>query len=447
MSRKNGLEDVLEEVRTDSKVGGDGSEFEFKSVDPEPIPGMEKIPKMDFVPLGMEEPVYNEPTKQDLEPLTRISVSPVEYLKTDEERSLFLDRIRYQLRKLPFSNTNLFILQVSAMIALYITITVNFYINSPENSILGEIGGFRNFLLWDSSLSASVLAIGVGTLMGGLFAYIKGMEMAKKTQFSIVLMRIIAGTIIIISFFFILVPLFQIEQLDFNNLQLFAEYVVMPSVYVLLLLAFSSAVIFGVYGLLTGESSSVSLSTALIFLQMTLSFNQFAIESNDLVAMFTDESRIVLFSMAYLAYVELSYAVSKFSADWKRTSKYDHRTGETTFTNLLGHTINVYIVFFVGIIIATYIMAMFTTHIDTLFAYIISPGMEDSIVHTTIYGKLLFVIIFFGIIAILKGLVPAKDYIQGKMNVSQEEIEIPMTIVEHSEQGESILVESFQNIR
>ncbi|MCK4613832.1 MAG: hypothetical protein KAU14_03430 [Thermoplasmata archaeon] len=385
---------------------------------------------MDFVPLGMEEPVVREPTRKDLEPLREVEVRPVEYLKGKEERSLFLSIRRYRPRKLPFSNTNIFVLQITAMIALFITITVNFYINPPENSILGEVSGFEDFLVWGTPLGASLLAIFCGTAIGGLAAYIKDMNLQKKTKLSMYLIQIIAASIGVITFFFIIVPLFDIKYLNFNNLELFAEYVMVPSVYFFFLLVFSSAVIFGVFGLLTGQTGPISLSTALIFLQIFLSFDSFAIESNDLVELFREESRITLFSIAYLAYVELSFAVSRFARDWRRTSRYDHRTGETTFTSLLGKTINLYIVFFIGIIIATYLMAMFSTHLDDLFSYFISPAMRDSIEHSTIYGKLMFVLLFFGLIALLKGIVPAKEYIKGKMNVTAEEIEVPMTIVE-----------------
>lgn len=410
------------------------SEYEFISLQPDRIPGAEEMPRMEFVPRGMETPVYPEPTKKDLEPLREVSVTPMDYLRTPEERSFFLSRVRYRIGVLPFSNTNIFILQVAAIIALYITIAVNFYISAPETSILEDAEGFTDFLLWDSAFGASVIAILFGSVIGGFGAYAKGLSMQTKTLWSMRLMQAIAVTIGFITVFFIFVPFFEIDWLDFNNLEIFMNYVIIPSVYLALLLMFSAAVIFGVYGLLTSSTGPISLSTALIFMQIFLGVNSFRIESDNLYSLFLDESRIALFSMAYLAYVELSFAVSKFSIDWKRTRKYDHRTGERTFTFLLGHTINLYILFFIGIIIATYLMAMFSTNLDWVFARFITPAMEDSISHSTIYGKILFTLLFFGTIGFVKGIIPVKEYIEGRMNISGEDVEIPMTIVDESEQ-------------
>ncbi len=389
--------------------------------------------RMEFIPKGMENTVSPRPTKKDMEPLRQVSVTPMDYLRTPEERSFFLSRVRYRIGVLPFSNTNIFILQVSAIIALYITIAVNFYINAPETSVLEEVEGFTDFLLWDSAFGASVIAIFFGTAVGGFGAYVKGLSMTTKTLWSLRLMQVIAAAIAFITVFFIFVPFFEIDRLDFGNLEIFMDYIIIPSIYLSLLLMFSAAVILGVYGLLTGSTGPISLSTALIFLQITLALNSFSIESDDLYTLFTEESKIALFSMAYLAYVELSFAVSKFAIDWRRTRRYDHRTGERTFTFLLGHTINLYILFFIGIIIATYLMAMFSTNLDWIFSRFTTPAMEDSITHSTIFGKILFTLIFFGIIGFIKGIIPVKEYIQGRMNISGEEVEIPMTIVEESE--------------
>ena len=390
---------------------------------------------MEFVPQGMSATQPYIPTKKDMEPLREVAVSPLDYLKTSEERNLFLSRFRYQIRKLPFTNTNIFVLQMSAIISLYIAVAVNFYINSPETSILEEIDGFNDFLLWNSSFGASVIAIFFGTLVGSVGAYIKGWTMQAKTRLSMYLMQAIAASIAIITIFFIFVPFFDIKWLNHNNLEIFMNWVIIPSIYFTILLAFSAAVIFGVYGLLTGSTGPISLSTALIFLQVTLALNAFSIESNDLYQLFIEENRIVIFSLSYLAYVELSFAVSKFALDWRRTQRYDHRTGETTFTNLLGHTINVYIIFFIGIIIGTYLLALFSTNLDVIFSYFVTPAMDNSVEHTTIFGKVLFALIFFGLIGIIKGVIPVKEYIEGRMNVSDEDVAIPMTIVEESEQA------------
>jgi len=419
--------------------GPSQSDFQFTSIKPGKIPGSEEMPRMEFVPQGMEYAMPRVPTRKDLEPLREVAVTPLDYLHTKEERSLFISRIRFHIGKLPFTNTNIFILQVAAIIALYITIAVNFYINPPESSLMEEIEGFQEFLLWNSSLGASLIAISFGTIMGGLGAYAKGLNLKTKTRISMYLMQIIAGSIVFITIFFIIIPFFEIEsfyfiRLDYNNLEIFMRFVIIPSIYLTFLLMFSAAVILGVYGLLTGSTGPISMSTALIFLQITLALNAFSIETEDLYNMFMEESRIAIFSIAYLAYVELSFAVSKFAIDWRRTTRYDHRTGETTFTNLLGHTINLYIIFFIGIIIATFFMALFSTNIDWLFTRFFTPAMEDSIEHSTILGKVLFTLIFFGIIGLAKGIIPVKEYIEGRMNVSDEEVVIPMTIVEESEQ-------------
>lgn len=418
---------------------GTGPEYDFTPLKPEPIPGAEHIPRMEFVPRGMEDPTHPEPTKKDLEPLRNVSVTPMDYLRTHEERSLFLSRVRYRIGALPFSNTNIFILQVAAIISLYITIAVNFHINDPQTSIFGELWeAFTDYLLWDSPLEASIYVILFGSFVGGSGAYIKGLSIQTKTRWSMFLMQVIAVAIAFITVFFILVPAFQIERLDFGNLEIFMNYIIIPSVFLTLLLVFSAAIIFGVYGLLTGSTGPISMSTALIFLQVIAAVNEFAIETDDLYSLFVEEGSIVLFSMAYLAYVELSFAVSKFAIDWRRTRRYDYRTGEDTYTRLLGHTINLYIVFFIGIIILTYFMAMLSTNLDWLFSRLTTPAMEDSIEHSTILGKILFALIFFGVIAFVKGIIPVKEYIEGRMNVTDEDIEDPMTIMEEIEEGASL---------
>jgi hypothetical protein len=274
-------------------------------------------------------------------------------------------------------------------------------------------------------------------VVGGFGAWMKGLSMRIKTQWSMFLMQVIAGAIAFITIFFIFVPFFGIDWLDWEgvggNLEIFMNFVIIPSIYLSLLLLFSAAVILGVYGLLTGSTGPISLSTAMIFLQIAASVNSFQIQSDDLFFLFMDEWRIAVFSMAYLAYVELSFAVSKFAIDWKRTTRYDHRTGENTFTNLLGNTINLYITFFIGIIIATFFLAMLSTNLDWLFSQFTTPAIEDSISHSTIFGKTLFALLFFGTLGFIKGIIPVKEYIEGRMNVTGEEIEIPMTIVEESE--------------
>lgn len=418
---------------TPGTVAPQDGDFEFSSLEPEAIPGAREMPRMEFVPRGMEESAQYSPTKKDMEPLREVAISPMDYLRTPEERSLYLDRRRFTLGLLPFTNTNIFILQIAAIIALYITIAMNFYINAPETSIFEEIEGLTSFLLWNSALGASFIAITFGTVVGGFGAYVKGLSMRTKTRWSMILMQFIAGAIAFITVFFIFVPFFEVNWLDFGNLEIFMTYVIIPSIYLSLLLLFSSAVILGVYGLLTGSTGPISLSTAMIFLQIAASVNAFTIGSDDLYNLFVKEGRIVLFSMAYLAYVELSFAVSKFAIDWKRTKRYDHRTGEQTFTLLLGHTINLYIVFFIGIIIATFLLAMFSTNLDWIFANFTTPAMEDSISHSTIYGKVLFAFIFFGFLGFVKGIVPVKEYIDGRMNVTGEEIVSPMTIVDESQ--------------
>jgi len=93
--------------------GEAGSNYDFTSLEPESIPGAEKIPRMEFVPRGMENPSFPEPTKKDLEPFREVSVTPMDYLRTHEERSLFLSHVRFRISSLPFSNTNIFILQAA----------------------------------------------------------------------------------------------------------------------------------------------------------------------------------------------------------------------------------------------------------------------------------------------------------------------------------------------
>jgi hypothetical protein len=415
------------------------SDFEYTSLEPERIPGAGDMAKMEFVPRGMEHHTEYAPTKKDMEPLREVAVSPMDYLRTPEERANYLDRRRFTIRMLPFTNTNIFILQIAAIMALYITIAMNFSINDPESSLFGEIGGLDEFLLWDSAVGASFIAISFGTAVGGFGAWMKGLSMRTKTQWSMFLMQAIAGAIAFITVFFIFVPFFDIKWLNHGNLEFFMNYVIIPSIYFSLLILFSAAVILGVYGLLTGSTGPISLSTAMIFLQIAASVNSFQIQSDDLYFLFFDEWRIVLFSMAYLAYVELSFAVSKFAIDWKRTTRYDHRTGEQTFTNLLGSTINLYITFFIGIIIATFIMALFSTNLDWIFSQFTTPAIEDSISHSTIYGKTLFALIFFGILGFVKGIIPVKEYIEGRMNVTGEEIDIPMTIVEESDRDPAVM--------
>jgi len=430
----------MEEIPDDFDFEDEG--FKFKSVEPEPIPGVEKPPTLDFVPIGMEEPVIEEPTPEDLRPLREVEISPVQYLKRKDELSLFLSRLRFRLQKLPFSNTSIFFLQLTAITALYMTVALNFYINPPESGFLGTIGGISEFFIWGSAAGGSLISIIFGTLTGGGFAYLKGINMHKKNMFSAYAMRVIASLIVFISFFFIIVPVFHIKFLDFNNLDIFMNYIIIPTAYLMFLLIFSAAVIFGVYGLLTGQMGSVSLSSAIIFLQVTLSLNSFALTTSNLSEvfltspseLFIEEGKITLFSLSYLAYVELSFAVSRFTENWKRTSRYDHRTGEDMFTRLLGHTVNLYIVFFAGILLATYFMMVVAIHMDDLFGIFLTPAMADSVEHSTVQGKVLFVLLFFGLIGLIKGFVPAKEYIKGKMNVTSEEIENPMTIVEMEEE-------------
>ena len=134
--------------------------FDFTPLKPERIQGAEHVPRMEFVPKGMEEPSHHDPTKKDLEPFREVAVTPMDYLRTHEERSLFLSHVRYRIGALPFSNTNIFILQVAAIISLYITIAVNFHINDPQTSILGELWPeFNDYLLWNSPLQAAIIVI------------------------------------------------------------------------------------------------------------------------------------------------------------------------------------------------------------------------------------------------------------------------------------------------
>ena len=412
--------------------------FTFKPVEPEPIPGIEKPPTLDFVPVGMEEPYRAEPTPDDLKPLRKVEISPVQYLKHRDEISLFLSRLRFKLQKLPYSNTSIFLVQLTAIFALYLTVTLNFYLNPPESGILGTIPALHQFLSWGSAASGSLISIGFGTLVGGGFAYLKGLSIKKKNRYILHTLRIIVGSIVFIFIFFIIVPLFHIRALDFNNLSFFRKYIIIPSLYLIILLAFSAAVSFGVYGLLTGQMGSVSMSTAIIFLQLTLSFNSFTITTQQLTNLFLtsrselvlEEGKVTLFSLSYLAYVELSFSVSKFASNWKLTSKYDHRTGEDRFTRLLGHTVNLYILFFAGILVITFLLMFSAIHMDNFFGMFLTPAMENSIEHTTIQGKVLFVLLFFGLIGLLKGLLPAKEHLKGRMNVKDEVTESPMTIIE-----------------
>jgi len=181
----------------------------------------------------------------------------------------------------------------------------------------------------------------------------------------------------------------------------------------LVMLIFAGPVIMGVYGLLMGRTDVVALSLMSTFLSMFTAFSSFGLEggftleNEDLTELFLDELEITVFSISFFVFAEIGLTMGKFTSILGETTFYDRTSENNEFSRLLSGVASGYVPYIIFYMSLTFVFALFSFSADTIFREFMTESLQNAIEHKTIYGKILFTLILFGIMGVLRGIIPA----------------------------------------
>jgi len=310
---------------------------------------------------------------------------------------------------LPFMYPGLLLLQLTGIAALAVATYLG------PSAELGFIGVDFYSVEMNGQDIAEFVNIGIGITAGAALAVLSSLRekmsrVRKILQYVVLGISGFIGGFFVFSMFLHLVP----EALYLG----FMEWLIPYASGVFLVLIFAGPVMLGVYGLLMGRTDLVMLSLASIFLSMFTAFSaaqfalggEFTLVDQDLTGLFLNEIEITIFSISFFVFAEIGLSVGNFTRKLGEVSLYDRsRDGSTgkEFSSMLTGVAAGYVPYMALFMAFTFVFALFSFSADTMFQPIMTESLKNAIEHRTIYGKILFTLIMFGMLAVIRGFIPA----------------------------------------
>ena len=320
----------------------------------------------------------------------------------------------------PYQNRYLLVLQVTALVLLVVLVYFNIYLLTTELSYLPS-----DMMVSRETYSIIGFALGFLLVLHARFSFMT----RRRIKLVILIILLILLVLLILPFLgtYVVVPpaLLQLHEsvvLFFDSLFLFSA----GSIFLFTLVPLA-----GVHGILLGSkrsifSSLLSLLTGMIGVVSLADLDYF---EDDIITVFLETSKFTLFSVFFLAYAELGFAIAHFTERHNQASKYDIRMAkfydsedsfqlrygmdlprypENYAVSQMTGVLLIFIPFLTLMITFSLAITLFSVNFDFLFASVMTEAYKNSIVAKTIFGKVLFVVFFFATILVVRGMVPSR---------------------------------------
>jgi len=331
-----------------------------------------------------------------------------------------------QKDEMPFKPRELLSLQFTGLFLLITLVYLNLYLLKTEVSYIP----YEDYMIY----SKEVYSI-AGFFLGLFFVFLahlsphikmnlrRGLIMALLTSFLIMVFPLLE---LFLPFSF---PSFLKEMnvsiiLMFNYLFLYVGTVFL----------FSLVTIAGVYGVLMANKKGVYLSLLSFFFSL-MTIGNLEYFEDDVVSVLFETTKFTLFSVLFLAYTEVALGVCHFNERYRELHRYDLKSkrlyevkdsfqmrygmslpqyGENYAAGEMQGVVFIFLPFLALMLVLALSFTLFSVNFDFLFAWLMTEAYKNSVVAKTIFGKVLFVIFFFAIILVVRGLLPSRTVGKGK---------------------------------
>ena len=332
----------------------------------------------------------------------------------------------------PYQNRYFLILQTAALFLLGILVYFDLYLLSTESSYIP----YEEYMAY----SRETYSI-IGFILGFILVLHSRLDFYARRRIKLVLLIFLLACLVIL-----VLPLLQaflpfplppvLQDINVGILGFFESLFR----YIGTVFLFSLLPIAGVYGIMLGSKRGIYLSL-LSLLTVVMSIGGLDYFEDDIISVFLETSKYTLFSVLFLAYAEMGLAICHFTERYNQTYKYDVRTAkfyeiEDSFQTRYGmklpeyprnYAVNqmvgvllIFLPFLFLMIALSLTMTLFSVNFDFLFASVMTEAYQNSIVAKTIFGKVLFVVFFFALIVIVRGVTPSMT--RGGKTIRQAEL-------------------------
>ena len=322
----------------------------------------------------------------------------------------------------PYMNRYFLVLQTAALFLLAILVYSDLYLLTTESSYIP----YEEYMVYSREMYSII-----GFILGFLFVLHSRLAFYARRRIKLVLLVFLLGCLIIL-----ILPLLEtflpfplppyLEELNAGILGFFESLLL----YVGTIFLFSLVPIAGVYGIMLGNKRSIYLSLFSL-LTVIMSIGNLDYFEDDIVSVFLDTSKYTIFSVLFLAYAELGLAISHFTERSNQVYKYDVRTtrfyeSEGAFQmrygmklpeyprnyaiNQMAGVLLIFLPFLFLMIALSLSITLFSVNFDFLFSSVMTEAYQNSIVARTIFGKVFFVVFFFTLIVLVRGVVPSMTW-------------------------------------